>query len=371
MAIQIERIVLREIAMPLVHFFETSFGRTTHRRIILVEVISQGVSGWGEVTCGENPFYNEEWTDAAWMIVRHYVAPRVLRVPFENAAEVGDRSSHIRGHLMARGGVEAAVWDLEARLKGLPLWDLIGGGWFKEIACGVSIGIQSTVTDLLKTIEKEVSAGYQRIKIKIKPGWDVDVVREVRNTFPSIRLMADANSAYTLADTDHLKRLDEFHLMMIEQPLAHDEIVDHATLQAQLDTPICLDECIRTAHHAEQAIRLGACGILNIKLGRVGGFREALRIHDLAQALSIPVWCGGMLESGVGRGHNIALSTLPNFVLPGDVSASKRYWERDVTSPPVEVSPRGTIKVSEASGFGYEVDRDYLRHVTVREETVA
>jgi O-succinylbenzoate synthase len=368
MAIQIERIVLREIAMPLVHFFETSFGRTTHRRIIIVEVISQGVSGWGEVTCGENPFYNEEWTDAAWMIVRDYVAPRVLRVEFENANGVADRTMHIRGHYMARGGVEAAVWDLEARLKGLPLWDHIGGGWFKDIACGVSIGIQDTVAQLLKTIEKEVDAGYQRIKIKIKPGWDVDVVREVRKTFPLIRLMADANSAYTLADADRLNALDEFRLMMIEQPLAHDEIVDHAALQAQLDTPICLDECIRTVHHAEQAIRLQACGILNIKLGRVGGFAAALRIHDLAQANSIPVWCGGMLESGIGRAHNIALSTLSNFVLPGDVSASKRYWSRDIISPEVKVSPQGTIKVSEASGFGYEIDHDYLRHVTVREE---
>lgn len=370
MAIQIERITLREIAMPLVHFFETSFGRTTHRRIIVVEVVSQGVSGWGEVTCGENPFYNEEWTDAAWMIVRDYVAPRVLHFAFEKAADAGARSAHIRGHLMARGGVEAAVWDLEARLKNLPLWEHIGGGWFKEIACGVSIGIQNTVADLLKTIEKEVAAGYQRIKIKIKPGWDIDVVREVRKTFPSVRLMADANSAYTLADADRLKELDAFNLMMIEQPLAHDEIVDHAVLQNQLDTPICLDECIRTMHHAEQAIRLRACGILNIKLGRVGGFREALRIHDLAQAHSIPVWCGGMLESGVGRAHNIALSTLPNFVLPGDVSASKRYWERDIISPAVEVSPRGTINVSKAPGFGYNVDLDYLRHVTVREETL-
>jgi o-succinylbenzoate synthase len=370
MALQVDKITIREIAMPLVHFFETSFGRTTHRRIVLVEVLSQGVSGWGEVTCGENPFYNEEWTDAAWMIVRDYVAPRVLHVPFASAAEVAGRSAHIRGHLMARGGVEAAFWDLEARLRGIPLWEQIGGGWFKDIACGVSIGIQDTVSQLLKTIEKEVAAGYQRIKIKIKPGWDVDVVREVRKTFPAIRLMADANSAYTLADADRLRELDEFHLMMIEQPLAHDEIVDHAALQAQLDTPICLDECIRTVHHAEQAIRLNACGILNIKLGRVGGFREALRIHDLATANSIPVWCGGMLESGIGRAHNIALSTLPNFVLPGDVSASKRYWDRDIVSPAVEVSPQGTIAVSNAPGFGYDIDYDYLGHVTVREETL-
>ena len=371
MAIQIERIVLREIRMPLVHFFETSFSRTTHRRIILVEVVQDGVSGWGEVTCGEHPFYNEEWTDAAWMIVRDYVAPRVLGVPIESAAHVADKSAHVRGHFMARGGVEAAVWDLEARLKNLPLWEHIGGGWFKEIACGVSIGIQDSVPQLLETIEKELAAGYQRIKIKIKPGWDLDVVREVRAKFPAIRLMADANSAYTLADTDRLKALDEFRLMMIEQPLAHDEIVDHAALQAQLDTPICLDECIRTVHHAEQAIRVGACGILNIKLGRVGGFREALRIHDLAQAESIPVWCGGMLESGVGRAHNIALSTLPNFVLPGDVSASKRYWSRDIISPAVEVSPQGTIAVSDKPGFGYELDQDYIKHLTVREEVLA
>jgi O-succinylbenzoate synthase len=199
----------------------------------------------------------------------------------------------------------------------------------------------------------------------------VDVVRQVRKNFPAIRLMADANSAYTLADADRLKELDAFNLMMIEQPLAHDEIVDHAVLQSQLDTPICLDECIRTVHHAEQAIRLQACGILNIKLGRVGGFREALRIHDLAQAHSIPVWCGGMLESGVGRAHNIALSTLPNFVLPGDVSASKRYWARDIISPAVEVSPQGTIAISDQLGFGYQVDFDYLRHVTVREESLA
>jgi len=371
MGIQVDKIHLRQVRIPLVHFFETNFVRTYERRMILVEVMGGGTSGWGEVTCGENPFYNEEWTDAAWMIVRDYVAPRVLGFGFSSAAGVADRSAHIRGHYMARGGVEAAIWDLEARMKGIPLWEHIGGGWFKEIACGVSIGIHDTVAQLLKSIEKEVAAGYQRIKIKIKPGWDVDVVREVRKTFPSIRLMADANSAYTLADAEHLKRLDEFRLMMIEQPLVHDEIIDHAALQAELDTPICLDECIRTLHHAEQAIRLQACGIINIKLGRVGGFTEALRIHDLAQANSIPVWCGGMLESGIGRAHNIALSTLPNFVLPGDVSASKRYWTRDIISPPVEVSPQGTIKVSDAPGFGYELDHDYIRHLTVREETLA
>jgi O-succinylbenzoate synthase len=356
--------------MPLVHFFETSFGRTYERRMILVEVTSDGVSGWGEVTCGENPFYNEEWTDAAWLIVRDYVAPRLAGKTLESAADAAPLSAHIRGHLMARGGVEAAVWDLEARLHGRPLWKQIGGGAFQEISCGVSIGIQDTAAELLKKIEKELEAGYQRIKIKIRPGWDVDIVRQVRREFPNIRLMADANSAYTPADTEHLKKLDDFYLMMIEQPLAHDDIIDHAQLQAQLQTPICLDECIRSARHAEQAIRLRACRIINIKLGRVGGFLEAKRVHDAAQAAGIPVWCGGMLESGVGRAHNIALSTLPNFVLPGDVSASKRYWARDIIVPAVETTPRGTIPVSNEPGFGYPLDLEYLRSITTKEETV-
>ncbi len=365
MGITIDRIVLRQIQMPLVHFFETSFGRTHHRDIILVEVTADGVSGWGEVTAGENPFYNEEWTGSVWPLLIHYVGPQVLHQAFASAAEAGQRTAHIRGHLMARGGVEAAVWDLEARLKGEPLWKRIGG-IRSEISCGVSIGIQDSVGQLLEKIDTELAAGYQRIKMKIKPGWDVDVIRQVRERFPSIKLMADANSAYTLSDTERLKSLDEFYLMMIEQPLAHDDIIDHAVLQAQLATPICLDECIRSVHHAEQAIRLQAGRIINIKLGRVGGFAEAKQIHDLCQANGIPVWCGGMLESGIGRAHNIALSTLPNFVLPGDVSAGKRYWKRDIVRPPIEVTPHGTIPVSEAPGFGYDLDRDYLESLVVR-----
>ena len=244
------------------------------------------------------------------------------------------------------------------------------GGARKEIPCGVSLGIHDTVDALLARIERELADGYQRIKLKIKPGWDVDVVRRVRERFPSIKLSVDANSAYTLADADHLRRLDEFYLMMIEQPLSHDEIVDHAELQAKLATPICLDECIRSAHHAQQAIRLRACGIINIKLGRVGGFREAKRVHDVAQAAGIPVWCGGMLEAGIGRAHNIALSTLPNFTLPGDVSASKRYWKRDIIQPPVEVSSQGTIAVRDEPGFGYPLDLDLIRSLTVREERI-
>src|SRR5581483_9045371 len=269
---------------------------------------------------------------------------------------------------MARAGLEAAAWDLEARLARRPLWQQIGGGARREIPCGVSIGIQDSVSQLLNKIEVELAAGYQRIKIKIKPGWDVDVIRQVRERFPAIKLMADANSAYTLADAGHLKQLDAFYLMMIEQPLSHDDIIDHAELQSKLETPICLDECIRSARHAEQAVRLRACGIMNIKLGRVGGFHEARRVHDVAQGAGIPVWCGGMLEAGVGRAHNIALATLPNFVLPGDVSASKRYWARDIISPPVETTPHGTIAVRDDPGFGYELDLPYIRRITVREE---
>jgi len=332
---KLERITLRQIRMPLVHFFETSFGRTTERQIVLVEVESEGLSGWGEVTVGEHPFYNEEWTSSAWSILRDYVAPAVLKRDLSGADDVARLSEHIREHRMARAGLEAAVWDLAARREDVPLWKKLGGGARREIPCGVSIGIQDSVEELLGTIDRELAAGYQRIKIKIKTGWDIEIVRRVRKQFPGIKLMADANSAYTLADTEHLQKLDDFYLMMIEQPLAHDDIIDHATLQAKLATPICLDECIRTAHHAAQAIQLRACGIINIKLGRVGGFREARRVHDVAEAAGIPVWCGGMLESGVGRAHNIALSTLPNFVLPGDVSASKRYWERDILHPAV------------------------------------
>jgi o-succinylbenzoate synthase len=367
MGIKVERIVLRHVRLPLVHFFETSFGRTYERHIILVEATADGVSGWGEVTAGENPFYNEEWTGSIWPLLVDYVAPRVVGHEFSSAEEVGARTAPIRGHNMTRAGLEAAVWDLEARLREEPLWKTIGGAR-REISCGVSIGIQDTVADLLVKIDTELAAGYQRIKLKIKPGWDVDVIRQVRERFPAIRLMADANSAYTLRDTAHLKKLDEFHLMMIEQPLAHDDIIDHAELQAALDTPICLDECIRSAHHAEQAIALEACRIINIKLGRVGGFAEAKKVHDLCLAHGIPVWCGGMLESGIGRAHNVALSTLPNFVLPGDVSASKRYWQRDIVVPPVEVTAKGTIELRDEVGFGYDLDHEYLESLVVRRE---
>ena len=352
--------------MPLVRPFETSFGRTDERRILLVEIEdADGAVGWGEVTCGERPYYNEEWVDAAWLVIRDFAAPRVLGTELRSAEDVAELTGAVRGHRMARGGLEAACWELEARKSGTPLWRHIGGEK-TEIACGVSIGIQDSVETLLELIETELNAGYQRIKIKIKPGRDVDVVRAVRKRFPEIALMADANSAYALADVGRLKALDEFNLTMLEQPLGHDELVDHATMQAGMRTPICLDECIRTAHHAEQAIRLGACGVINIKLGRVGGFAEAIRVHNVCRSAGVPVWCGGMLESGIGRAHNIALSTLPNFTLPGDVSASKRYWSRDIVSPRVEVSTCGTIAVPDRPGLGFDLDLDRIEALTER-----
>ena len=365
------RIRLRQIRMPLVRPFETSFGRTLERRIVLVEVRdSDGATGWGEVTCGERPFYNEEWVDAAWLVLRDFAAPMVLGRRIDTASRIGGLTRAVRGHRMALGGLEAACWDLEARKLGQPLWRRIGGSR-RPIPCGVSIGIQDSVEELLELVALELAAGYRRIKIKIKPGWDFEVVRAVRRRFPDVPLMADANSAYTLADAERLAELDEFSLMMLEQPLAHDDLVDHAELQRSLRTPICLDECIRGAHHASQAIRIGACRIINIKLGRVGGFAEALRVHDVCRDKGVPVWCGGMLEAGIGRAHNIALSTLENFRLPGDVSASKRYWARDIIDPPVEVSPDGTITAPDRPGFGFELDLERIEALCERRENLA
>ncbi len=365
---RLARITLRQIRMRLVRPFETSFGRTDERCILLVEAEdADGAIGWGEVTCGERPFYNEEWVDAAWLVLRHFVAPVVLGREVRTAAEIGSLTGAIRGHRMARGGLESACWDLEARRLGRPLWQHIGGTQ-DEIGCGVSIGIQESTEALLDLIEREVNAGYQRIKIKIKPGRDIHVIKAVRRRFPNIPLMVDANSAYTLDDTEHLKAMDDFGLMMIEQPLGHDDIVDHATLQNALRTPICLDECIVSAHHAEQAIRLGACRIINIKLGRVGGFAAAKRVHDICHAAGVPVWCGGMLEAGIGRAHNIALSTLPNFILPGDVSASRRYWSRDIVVPPVDVTASGSIRAPTGPGHGFGLDLDQIEALMERRE---
>jgi len=268
---------------------------------------------------------------------------------------------------MAKGAIEAAVWDAEAKRMGMPLWKLLGGVR-DEISCGVSIGIKATSEELIATVERELAAGYQRIKIKIKPGHDIEPVERLRQRFPRIRLMVDANSAYRLEDWPHLKRLEAYYLMMIEQPLGWDDLYSHAELQRKLDTPICLDECIHTLEHARAAIELAACRIVNIKLGRVGGYTPARQIHDLCRSKQIPVWCGGMLESGIGRAHNIALSTLDDFSLPGDVTASRRYWVEDVIEPEVEVTPQGTIRVPEAPGIGYIPRLDRIEQISARKE---
>jgi o-succinylbenzoate synthase len=365
---KIDSIELTQISIPLVHYFETSFGRTYERTIVLVRVFSEGEAGYGEVTAGETPFYSHETGDTAWIIIKKFVVPLVLHREFEHPREISPLFKLIRGHNMAKAAIETAVWDVWSRSTGQPLHRALGGTR-EQIECGVSIGIQESVLALLRKIETEIDAGYKRIKIKIKPGWDIDVVREVRKHFPQILLMGDANSAYTLSDIGVFKTLDQYNLMMVEQPLHWNDILDHAELQRHIRTPICLDESIHDVEDARKAIDAGACRIINMKLGRVGGYTEARKIHDLAQAKAIPVWCGGMLESGIGRAHNIALSTLENFKLPGDVSASKRYWQQDIIDPEVDVSPLGTITVPSGIGLGYKPVWDRVKRLSNRTET--
>jgi o-succinylbenzoate synthase len=366
---KIEAFTIREIQMPLVHFFETSFGRTTGRRILLVTAHCEGINGWAECVAGENPFYSPEWIETAWPTMIEYFAPALVGRSLAQARESVVHMNPVRGHRMAKAAVENALWDAEATQKQQPLWKLLGGTR-REIACGVSIGIQDSIEQLLDKIAIEVAAGYRRIKVKVKPGWDVSVLERIRSRWPDILLSCDANSAYRLDQVEHLRKFDQFNLLMIEQPLWNDDIYFHARLQKQLNTKICLDESIRNARDAEAAVDLGACGIVNVKVGRVGGFTEAKSIHDVCQSRGIPVWCGGMLESGVGRMHNVALSTLPNFRLPGDVSASKRYWKEDIIDPEVEVSPEGMITVRDEPGTGYNVREDLIEKLTVRKRTI-
>lgn len=366
---RLRKITLREIHLRLLSPFETSFGKSDLRRILLLEANVDGTIGWGESTAGENPFYSYETVETAWMILRDYLWPLLKEKEIAAASEVWDRLAPVRGHNMAKAALETALWDAEAKQKNLSLAKLLGGTR-DEIPCGVSIGIQPTTAALIAKVEGALSAGYQRIKIKIKPGHDIAPVRALRERFPHIRLMADANSAYRLEDAPLLKQLDAFYLIMIEQPLGWDDIFSHAKLQRQIDTPICLDECIHDVEHARAAIETQACKIINIKLGRVGGHTSARRVHDLCQASSIPVWCGGMLESGIGRAHNIAMSSLPNFSLPGDVSASRRYWAEDIVDPEVEVTPQGTIRVPQAPGIGYQPRLDRIESLTQRREVL-
>ena len=361
--IKVDGVEIRLVRLPLLEPFETSFGKIDSRLIFLICLNAEGLRGWGEVVASEKPLYSYETVGTAFHVIKDFLAPAVLDEPITDLPDLARRFARFRGHNMAKAGIELAYMDLLAQVQRQSLSTLIGGKR-KEIAVGVSLGIQPTPAQLLKRVERYLSLGYQRIKLKIKPGWDLEIVGEVRRAYPSILLSVDANSAYTLADVDHLRKLDDYDLLMIEQPLQSDDIVDHAKLQRLLQTSLCLDESIVSSRQAEAALDLESCRIINIKIGRVGGYSEALAIHDLCAARNIPVWCGGMLESGIGRAHNIALASLPNFTLPGDISASSRYFEHDLISPEVTVASDGTVAVPDAIGLGFEVELGFIERQT-------
>ena len=346
--------------MPLAYPFETSFGLTTGRRIMLVELESDGLTAWGECVAGEHPYFSEEMIDTAWIIDRDGACAAAARRGAGRRRRVPGVFRQVRGHRMAKAALENAVWDLEAQMENLPLAELLGGTR-KVIPCGVSIGIQPSLEQLMDKIATELAAGYQRIKLKCKPGWDTHIFEAVRKRWPDITLSCDANSAYRMKDIDHIVSWDQFNLLMIEQPLWYDDFYFHSMLQKRLETAICLDESIRNRRDALAAIDMDSCRIINIKVGRVGGFCEAIAVHNAAAERGIPVWCGGMLETGIGRAHNIALSSLPNFSLPGDVSASSRYWTEDIVEPAITVSAKGEIVVPTRVGSGYPIDRRAYR----------
>lgn len=365
--IRIDAIHMREINMPLAYPFETSFGLTTGRRILLVEIEAEGLTAWGECVAGEHPYFSDEMIDTAWIITETELVPKLLKTELEGGGSVPDALKQIRGHRMAKAALENAVWDLEAQMEKVPLAQLLGGTR-EVIPCGVSIGIQPTPEQLMDKIALELEAGYQRIKLKCKPGWDRNIFEMVRKRWPDIMLSCDANSAYRMKDFDHIASWDEFKLLMVEQPLWYDDFYFHSMLQKRIETAICLDESIRNRRDALAAIDMESCRIINIKVGRVGGFSEAIAVHNAAAERGVPVWCGGMLETGIGRAHNIALSSLLNFKLPGDVSASARYWAEDIIDPEVTVSKKGEIVVPKSVGSGYKVLPERIEALTVRRQ---
>ena len=366
---RIDSIVLREIRMPLVEPFVTSFGETTDRRVLLAEINAEGLVGWGECVAGEHPYFSSESIDTAWVVLLQELAPILASSSVEHGGDCPKIFKRVRGNPMAKAALENAIWDLEAQIEKAPLYELLGGTK-KRIACGVSIGMQPTMAQQLRKVEREVNAGYQRVKLKCQPGWDVEMLEAVRKRWPKIMLSVDANSAYRMRDFDHLVDFDRFNLLMIEQPLWADDFYYHSMLQKRLETAICLEESIRNRRDALAAIDMESCRIINIKNGRVGGFSEAIAVHNAAMERGIPVWCGGMLETGIGRAHNIALSSLPGFTLPGDVSASKRYWAEDIIEPEVEVSSKGEITVPTSAGRGFEVKTGLVEKLTVRREEI-
>jgi len=371
--LRIDRIALREIRLPLQEPFRISSGLVSERRICLLELTSsEGITGWSECVAGEQPNYSDETIDTAWLAIREWVAPRILKQELEGPEIVHailDRD--FRGHRMAKAAVEMGCWELAARLCGRSLSYLLGGTR-DRVVTGISLGIQASPDALVRRARAAVEQGYQKIKLKIAPGADVAYVRAVRDDLgPATHLMVDANSAYTLNDAELLQGLDAFGLLMIEQPLGRDDLVRHAALQRLLKTPLCLDESITDVERAEDMITLQSGRIINIKPGRVGGFTQSIAIHDLCLRHGIPVWCGGMLESGIGRAHNVALASLPNFALPGDLSPSARYWERDIVTPEWTMDREGMVRVPrDTPGMGVQVDIDRVENLTVRREVL-
>lgn len=361
---KIVNITIRQLKMKLKDSFTTSFGTFTDRDFLVLEAQDQdGTIGWGESVAFHSPWYNEETLQTNWHMLEDFLIPLLLNKEIHHPDEVSELFAPIRKNNMAKSTIEGAVWDIYAQQTNQSLASALGGTRDK-IEVGISIGIQQSVEELVELVDGYVKEGYKRIKVKIKPGWDVEVMRILRDTFPDVAMMADANSAYRLEDAELLKQLDAFNLTMIEQPLASDDIIDHAQLQKLLETPICLDESIHSLEDARKAVELGSTKIINIKIGRVGGLTEAKKIHDYCEANDIPVWCGGMLESGIGRAHNVALTTLSNFTLPGDTASSNRYWDKDIIKPEV-VSENGYINVPQAAGIGYEIDREAVESFTV------
>lgn len=362
--ISIREVVLHRMVMRLKNPFTTSFGTFQDKEFYIIEMVDEtGASGFGESVAFSSPWYSEETVETNKHIMEQFLIPLLLESPIDHPDEVSKRFEPIRRNYMAKAALEGAVWDLYAKRKNNPLYKELGGVK-QQIEVGISIGIQPTAKELVHVVEGFVREGYKRMKVKIKPGADYEMLKEVRKHFPDILLMADANSAYRLDDLDTLKKLDELNLMMIEQPLAHDDIFDHAKLQSALSTPICLDESIHSLDDARKAVELGSCKIINIKIGRVGGITESKKIHDYCAQQGIAVWCGGMLESGIGRAHNIALTTLPQFVLPGDTASSSRYWEKDIIEPEVIVKD-GVIDVPDKPGIGYSLNRQVLESYRV------
>lgn len=361
---KINQIELQQINLPYVSPFETSGWREMGSQAIIVRVDAEGATGWGECPVGSGPWYNEETSKTAWVILRDILGPMLLEADIEHPKDVSPVFAKVRGNRMAQAGLEFAVWDLFGRLEGKSMTEMLGGTR-DRVEVGVSVGIQADIETLLQVVEAYLDDGYRRIKLKIKPGWDIEPTRAVREAWPDLKLQVDANSIYTLDHADHLAALDQFDLLLIEQPLAHDDIFDHAKLHPKLKTPLCLDESIVSPEHARWAIELEACDIINIKSCRVGGLQAAKNIHDQAQAAGLAVWCGGMLETGIGRAISVAIASLPNFTLPGDISANERYYHRDIVHNPFRLNDDSTLSVPKGAGHGAEVDERYLEMVTV------